>query len=322
MNISGINSLIYYKLDQKRILLLGEAHSTEGWCESTNTIKITEYVKELTEQIPEGECLDILFEGAYKVAKHSPNWVSGFPQTIKMLESFPKSDNLRIHHTDTRLIPNDESYFDEYLDYFPSTPNAFDAVETKFRKLMTKNDLLGVLDYFLTIDTKKNRKYFLKMIKSFQLLGLVKHNVSSSWEKSYFEIMNKELNKLDKSIMTKEILVNNLKIVYSNIITAPTEEEKQFYGHEYGRILVALVKAPMDMYTLARLFVKFDENPGIICNDKSTIQNVIIHSGSAHTIVYEHFLNITFGTRPELRYFTEFMSNMCLPISEEFDFWS
>jgi hypothetical protein len=33
MNISGINSLLFYKLNGKRILLLGEVHSSENWCD-------------------------------------------------------------------------------------------------------------------------------------------------------------------------------------------------------------------------------------------------------------------------------------------------
>jgi len=67
MNISGINRLIFYNMFGKRILLLGELHLEKG-CppEEENVIGVEEYIYELTERIPERECLDIFLEGSYK----------------------------------------------------------------------------------------------------------------------------------------------------------------------------------------------------------------------------------------------------------------
>lgn len=179
-----------------------------------------------------------------------------------------------------------------------------------------------MLDYLFTIEPEKNRKYFLKLIESLRQLQSKRFTIHDFWEESYFEIMNKQFEKLDTSVITKEILIYNIKLTYDDVIQSPMEDEKYQHEDEYERTLKALVLAPMDMYTLARLFVKFNDKPGLICNDKSTIQNVIIHSGSTHTAIYEHFLNMPFDTSANFRSVDGSRCNMCLPIPEEFDFWS
>lgn len=139
MNVSGIDSLVYYKLGNKRILLLGECHSTDRWCEPSreNSIKVSDFVEEITERIPKEECLDIFFEGTYKKIITGYKINSGLSQTSKKLEPppssyftlirdflttwrFRKRKNLRIHYTDARFIPDEKSSLKGFIKFFTS----------------------------------------------------------------------------------------------------------------------------------------------------------------------------------------------------------
>ena len=160
MNISGINQLVYYNNYGKRILLLGEAHITWGMCKPPikNITHISDYIISLINEIPRNECLDIFLEGTYKT-----NFVSGdssLGKTTDMLEMLIKTHkpkNLRVHYTDPRYIKEDNFTYgyqlgDEDVD-----------IPQSFRNIVSESDLLNALDYLLTIDRKKNRKYFIKI---------------------------------------------------------------------------------------------------------------------------------------------------------------
>ena len=63
MLVSGINNFIFYKVGDKRILLLGESHTEEGCDEDEDFIDITEYFEDYLLDVPGGQILDVFIEG-------------------------------------------------------------------------------------------------------------------------------------------------------------------------------------------------------------------------------------------------------------------
>lgn len=329
MNISGINSLIHYKSINKRILLLGEAHHGNNECGPIykNAVDVSAYIAELIEQIPQDECLDIFLEGTYKNPLSFPTesglrrikqvlnktFLSSFLESIKLKEK----KKLRIHHVDPRALLDDRSWIWNSWNFYevPRVPVMFEDSESQFRALISKSDLRRAIDYLLTINQEENIFYFHKIFKVFEELGFEINDVNF-WEESYFKIINKELGKLDKTIISRETLISNLKDTYEHIIFNRPEGFDS--GDEFDELFGLLVMVPMDVYTLSRMFVKFNKQGGS-CN-KSTVDNIIIHSGNAHTLIYEHFLNTLFGIQPEVRETNKFVDDLCLLVPK-FNFW-
>lgn len=309
MEISGVNSLLLYRFDNKRILLLGETHHSKNKCSSRDSVDVSKFVAELSKRIPEDQCLDIFLEGSYKNPIFSGS--SGLARTRVKLE---KQKSLRIHHVDPRMLLDERSsIWDSYG--LPDIKD-FSIVESQFKELVSQNDLVKAIDYLLTIDQEENRKYFRKIFKVFEKLGLKKYNTTEFWEKTYFKIINKELGKLDETIISREVLINNLRNAYHSLVASRAEG---FKGNQYDEVFGLLIMVPMDIYTLSRMFVKFNEKPGSSCN-KTSVDNIIVHSGSAHTLVYEYFLNTSFGIQPDIRETNKWKVDLCLAVPE-FDFW-
>lgn len=317
MNISGINSLMYYKDLGKRILLLGETHSTEGMCKqpTKNIVEISKYVKKLADEIPDDECLDLFFEGTYKKIFDTTE-DSGLSITRNKLIESSLGDpmRIRVHHTDLRFFSRAIYPVVFFLDSFAKTKS---DIPQAFQNLLPENELFNIIDYLLIINQEENRKYFLKLFEIFNesTTDKISENSIKSWEKRYFKTINKELNKLDQSLMTKEILLSYLSVTYRQI----TDKISSITKDEYAKVMVLLLALPMDVYNLSRMFIRFDNKYRNVCN-KPTVDNVIIYTGSLHTIIYEHFFNITFGINPIIRHVNTSIVNLCLSVPE-FDFW-
>lgn len=319
MNISGLNRLVYYKSFGKRILLLGEMHSTENYCGKRvkNRVDIVQFLLDLLGKIPDEECLDIFLEGFYNHKKKeslAQNGLSRARNTLDYIKENTDYPKLRVHHVDTRQIPGEEKFF-KFFDYHLLVEKASEQFLSKLLELVSEDDLLRTMDYFLTINQEENRKYFLKFTEAYVML--VNHKIATMnkyirWESNYFAIVNKELDKLDKSMITKEILIENLRMAYYSIIDEA--ENKPL------TIFELLMGLPMDVYVLSRLFIEFNKQRGIDC-DLSKINNVIIFSGSAHTGVYERFLTGRLGIESEIDVFTDNNFDLCLPVPI-FNFWN
>lgn len=311
MNISGINSLVFYKLKEKRILLLGERHSDEGKCKRTakNIIDVSSYLSELTKKIPEEKCLDIFLEGSYKIFKKNIA-VSGLVRTRNFF-NHKEFKNLRIHHTDVRSL--DISQFP--LDVLFEEMREMDtSILSQFLLNLTEVILYGAIDYLLGISKRENRKYFIKVFSIFNLKKEL-FDFIESWEREYFGIVDKELKKLDKSLITRKKLVTNLSATYRHLVET---------NQKHSNIVILfgmLFAVPIDLYNLTRIFIKFDDKPRRICNNNLTVNNVIIYTGSTHTKIYKNFLNTTFNLEPEISKMNIKDDNLCLNIPK-FDFWS
>lgn len=323
MFVSGINSLVFYKIGEKRILLAGEFHNTENWCNSKkNPIGISDFVSGISRRIPEDECLDVFLEGAYKMSYPEISDSSGLSYLTKELEpgnkilkflrlidTKNKRKNLRVHHVDTRMMIDDSVWSFGYKDY--SVP--INEISDQFQDSILVKDLLKVIDYLLTINRRGNREYFEKVFRKFEEFEAAKDfEEIESWEKEYFKIIEKELKKLNTEIISRKILITNLRETYHQKI----EESSDSYATAIGVIL----DIPMDLYILSRMFIRFDDKPSATCT-KSTIDNIIIYSGSAHTETYRDFLNLSFRTEPQINISNSYIENLCLEIPD-FDFWN
>ena len=307
MNISGINSLVFYRTEHKRILLLGEVHSLEGECapKTKNSVRVATYLKRLL-KIPNGECLDIFLEGSYKIPIISRH--SNLAKNISKL-SFVKLNNLRIHHTDPRVI------ISEGRKYSPFAVMIILLLESKnYEDVLSEEDLIKTLDYLLTINRKENRKYFLKLIRAFSTDPKVMR-LFRFWEASYFKIITKELKKLDKTTMTRKKLLTNLSEVYHENIREGTYQTK----NKLVDLMLTLIALPIDLYNLSRMFIKFNKKRDSTCN-KLTVDNIIIYTGSIHTQIYEKFFNRVFNTTPLIKSVNQSHADLCLPVPK-FNFW-
>lgn len=311
MNISGVNNLVHYNVRGKRILLLGES-SGEG-CKWTqwNSVNVAKYVSKLVNKTPKGKCIDIFLEGGFKKIFLNES-DSSTSKIRKTLGTKPKK-NLRVHNVDTKILPNDIGLTYQYplmtmMSFFPEN------VPESFRIKLPEKVLLGALDYLLCFNKEKNQTYFNEIFRVIdEEFGVNFDSTIEIWEYIYFKTIEKELKKLDKEIISKKILIENLRTTYHYLI-------KKSGKGSYNEILSLLLSVPMDLYTLSRMFIKFNEKQSEVC-DKRTIENVIICADLVHTITYEHFLLITFKKEPEIRFTNESSSDLCLSV-KDYDFWT
>lgn len=320
MIISGINFLSFYQVAGKRILLTGDSHTLKDWCEPMKVaVNIVDFINDLISETPKDTCLDIFLEGSVKVGGRPmrKNAITEIYEELEpgdhilrllQLSDLNKQKNLRVHYTDPRSIPGDSTGLKWNYFYLPW--NYLSGNDEKLREYVSISDLYKALDYLLTINRNGNRKYFLKI---FEKESEKKISDLEKWEKSYFQIVEKQLRKLDKTIMSRKTFLSNLRTCYHEKISW-----KHFYD-SFSTVLTTILAAPMDIYTLSRLFTKFDDKPNRYCN-KPTIENVIIHAGSGHSRFYSYFLTSSFGTEPIVMDYTDDPNNSCLSVTD-FTFW-
>lgn len=321
MNISGINRFVYYKFLNKRILLLGEIHENLG-CKSSvhNVISIKNYLYSLIPNIPKDTCLDLFLEGSYKEILRKDNVSNLF--LIRTDFEKKKFYKFRLHHTDPRYmmihfylgdISSKKivfSYAKDVYEIISLLDNQY--IKEKFTASVSESDLTNAIDYLLHINTEENRECFLKIFRTYaEIERFYDLSAILSWEKEYFKIINKEMSKLDTSMITKETLISNLSSTYKYIKDTSVD-------NRYEELMLLVLTVPMDVYTLTRMFIKFEEKPNSICA-LPTVDNVIVYSGAQHSIIYEHFLKITFE-EPKIKSVSESENDLCVSIPK-FDFW-
>lgn len=308
MFISGLDKLSYYKFNRpisKRILFLGEIHESKGLCDPTveDSITVPNFLLNLMKKIPKGERLDIFLEGFYKIGSftESKDADSILVETGKMLEFIKSScdcDQLRVHYADPRVVMEDDETFLTY----PLGGKA--KYHKEIKELVTEQEILGAINYLLTINKEENQKHFIKVFKSIDQLGFATVELIKRWEIIYFKIIEKELSKLDESVVTRDKLISSLSKVYRYLL-----DERTFPKDRIIRLLKILLCLPMDVYILSRIFIRF--------KDETTIKNVVVYTGSGHIEVYEAFLFFVFNDYPDVE---SKSSDNCLAVPK-FDFW-
>lgn len=316
--LSGPSSFTFFKIHGKRVLLLGEYHTNTGLC-SDDTMKksgayeIQDWIVELCKDNTD-KCIDLFTEtpkfgrfdssqlncnGKTKLKDfHDP--LSSILCTLKI--SAPHIKNLRHHNIDLRKH-NTLEFPGTHIYEIAASGKAGDKKKYMVTAANYQAHKVTLLSYLLTLDksTYAQKTYHAHMklmhdiynepfsIKDAELI-----------ESYYFASVEKELNKMDESIIT-----NKQRFLYT-LLSIYLQED----------MFVGLMIVPMDLYFLARLFIvfgtsasgssetKFDEhkmqretNP-LGCKNSNVIENAIVYTGAGHTRYYRQFFEQYFNTRP------------------------
>lgn len=306
MKVSGVNRLIFFKVFDRRIMLLGETHYSQNICKDTS-ISVMELYRKLIRETPEDECLDIFFEGSYK---HCHLYQDDDPYLEKCrLYLFRKGNqHLRIHHTDVRHFPQKFNYGEVMLSV------TWNNTLMEHIKTTVPREYLENAVRYLVAGTSTYKKYywgFFDMIR--QSIDFdAKFEIIREWEKDYFKAVNKQFKKFDTSLMDESTFKTILTIAFLNVVEQSTEDKNV-------TLVTLLHTIPAEVYTLARLFVKFDKQRKGTCPQDSN-KNVVIHTGSTHSVLLEEFLRLAFG--PALvNIVNKDTTDMCVDVSD-FNFWS
>lgn len=133
---------------------------------------------------------------------------------------------------------------------------------------------------------------------------------SATFEEKTYKLINKELSKLDESINKEKFIKTMIDMRIQN------SRSERFHG---------LHNIVMDVYTLTRLFIKFDKNkmhrgPKACQNQKyQTVKNAIIYGGAGHIMVYISFFRTFFNKSADILIGSKIKD--CIELDKPFDFF-
>ena len=301
---------------------MGEEHTLNKQC-PTN-IKSTTTYDLITDMglnmLKTKKCLDLFLEGQYT---HIYGQNIDFDDVDKKeLEEYRKQSremsnsnigelgyvvgkNIRIHYIDPRQIFNGDDQIlypvKVFTSFFPELNNInirehLDMSINEFKKLNIEEIIKLLID---PVPNKSKRMEFIKLVDlinlSVKIINKYKHKkikeCNSEWILYYIPLIMKEYKKLsyiDKEIFTKTLFDTYKENYLDKIDKIDNIDNFEKYTKKYIPMLMAL---PMDVYSLCRLFIKFNKSRKNIelCNIE-TINNVIIYGGSAHIENYNVFL--------------------------------
>ena len=331
--LSGPSLFAFYpNLDGKRILLLGEYHSTDKLCPSKkDTYEVHDWLYDLALSAP--DCLDIMVEFMYLREKNKLN-IKMFTGPTKRLNmySYPiegimhkfnkcytkqkptdcVSSRLRFHYLDVREFDG----FGVIRPLSDDSPTFSKNIVIKYTPLQR-----SLYEYILGISTDE---------KTYQLYHAFFQDVCQSlhtninveqlddFTTTYWSIIRKEYAKFPMSNQEKNRFINTL--IETMISQGP------LFGLTNAKIY-------MDAYCLLRLFMKFDfsqqkrlKGPSGCQSEKfNTMQNIIIYTGVYHTRTYITFFKLFFNQLPQEKTYIDdaglLYKTQCIALSQPFDFF-
>jgi hypothetical protein len=236
--------------------------------------------------MPENECLDIFAETSY-LNPHRDIDLYHFANNCKNIQK--TLENIRYHDIDVRSIYD----INKQLHKYPLTEILDRPL---FRRTLIQLDPTHIIEFFLTGDMKLFGEYNKFMSELYVVAPDVDPSSYEKWGVIYAEMITRRISKLAhnydrfKEAMYKTIQSNKTHI---------------------------LVRLPMDIYFLMRLFTRFHNKrmtDSSVC--KTDIKNCIIYSGQAHSYFYIEFLNNYFGTEPD--YVSETFNYQCINLPTKF----
>lgn len=324
MKLSGVTSFKWYRdVAGKRVLLIDEEDLFGQEC-TGKSVHVTQYIDTLIKEIPEGKCLDIFLELPYGKGlsdvsgkpKNLQKVVSNFTGTVSKITRALKRKRVRVHNTDlTSIQKSKEVELFGLVNFMYGTTECNFGSETCLDDLPSLKQIKGMIDYLLFVDRKVNVKHALKV---FDILGKhKKENVDKlkGWVLVYDKIIAKELSKMDTTLMSTERLLKNLRDVYFEIIESNSDDIERMFQ------IMSLV--PVNLYNLARMFIKFDESKKRSACPDAKVENIIIYSNVAGgSTVYQRFFENLFALTPDVKETTVWgePSVFCLTV-KDFDFW-
>lgn len=325
MKLSGVNSLQYYSnVADKRLLIVNESPYYGELCEEGG-VEITQYIDTLIQEMPAEECLDIFLELPYGKGLSnldSPNshfLKENLKSTAARLETSKIARNLkkrrvRVHNTDTTYIQkgNSKLRFDVLQSVFESDFDIFERIDLR--------DVRGMIEYLLFINREKNEKHMAKIFNALNFYNKTSLNELRAWLPEYDKIVYKQLLKIDTTLISPQQLLLGLKQVYFNYI-----DNYGDYDEKYDERVIWIMKlVPINLYNLARMFVKFDGNKKRSNCSTTKVENIIIYSNlEGSPAFYQHFFDNVFRVDPDVKSANHIDNPkyFCLTV-RDFDFWN
>jgi len=297
--LSGIVSLHYYKINDKKILLFGDVHlGNQGLCTTSvdepNYYLVDQYVKELLKSKPK-KCFDLYLETYFNLADKSIYAQNTFEQTGGYMENFrinfgdvfikkqlsnkyrinfPKNNfnNVRFNSFDLRLMENKHPIMQLFIlgpkihsEIFLD-PNKVNELYVFLKKVSDENYPRKMF-YFITGfphgEYLKNGEEIIKNI--FKILNLEKF-YDNKGVKLTRAFIQKSYSKCDMEI--RDLLINkyleNVIIDFKSIIMKIQDvnsrnKDKVFYI--FQDFIAVIFTLISDLYLLMKLFSKFDRTP-------------------------------------------------------------
>ena len=132
----------------------------------------------------------------------------------------------------------------------------------------------------------------------------------------YFNIINREISKVpDATNLLNTFYQLKLKHIRERRDTAPNS------------LIIELFTIPMDLYTLLRMFIRFDVNKMSRgpsgCQNVTTPIFIIFEGGSAHSQFFTEFISSYYNTKPDILFDNPYNSPeyQCIKFSSPFDFF-
>jgi hypothetical protein len=296
--LSGPNIIWFYRNVQgKRIMLLGERHTIQTICNDQvlskrGSFEVQDWLIQLGWNAP--SCVDIFVESYYKASEdncHKKGKLATYKDPLSAIRcDFKIHGNIppyvRYHDIDLRIIEGIEF---PMFTWFILTRNKsgfgldYIKVVNKYKKYTHT-----LINYMLTADKSQQAKLIYNEFASdmFQIIDIpYSENKYNSMFDKYTKLIDKEFS---KSELDRDKTLETLSSVYINTL-------------DMWNILMNI---PMDLYFLIRLFVKFDSSKlqrgptGCRTRKDVVSNNVIVYSGSNHSLIYANFINNYFNKVP------------------------
>jgi len=311
--LNGCSNFAFYpNLNGKRILLLGEVHTSKFLCNSVSAQDVHEYIGNLL--INSNECIDVFLEANFgefneysvltdkveKLNKYHSGIIAMYNKLYINSNSNANGNGNanvkhRIHNADPRFLHKSNKHLKDIFNVNDSFKIKIQKFFSKLFNFKSKLNLNKVLDNDIKIILIK---YLLNLNDDFEtfyeIYNAFNVNITKTELKEYmdlyFKTVKKELNKCSPE----------MKYYIQNILFEIYYEWKEF------TFKLLLLDSVMDLYILSRLFMTFDKhkmNRGPInCRDSkySTINNAIIYTGGSHTEHYMKFFYKLYNIVPNI----------------------
>jgi hypothetical protein len=331
--LSGPYVFIYFKnISGKRILLLGEEHHIGMSCNllgvKNQNYEVQNWLYDLAKTST--ECLDIFVEDFYW-KKIQPDLIS--PVKGKPLYDFNTlmgkgyytapldavrdkfknfgSSTTRYHYTDNRFMKNDyeDPLFKWYYKFRPQ--NLGPGQIKKLKKIEKKYPLEKILNFAIGLN-RKYRIFYYDYINELYDLVELDPEYDEDQEKLKFDLIDKQFSKLDP-------IINKTKFQNCFVKICLTDDDGEMI-EDRSEVFIKFI---MDIYTLPRIFSKFNEkkmNRGPeLCRKDNEIKNVIVYTGGAHSVFYFRFIKEYFNINPEIDIRNEYFQ--CIKLQKSFNYW-
>jgi hypothetical protein len=305
--LSGPHTFTFFEnVLGKKILLLGERHTTENICkDGKNVYEIHEWLHDLSEKTK--ECIDIMIESDFysNIEKDtSPlrklnTYESPLRAIRHMIQLHQNKTTTRYHNIDIRVVgKNIKDPLVRYIDLF-DTSDPIQQAEIEMTNIFVNQKYYNMnyslmLKYVLGLDmSKESKEMYFNYIRDLYAGVNISYNVSDIYK--YISLFQFKINKeLEKSTLNKNKFLETMFHIYYNLI--------QTRGSIH--LLLIFLCIPMDLYTLSRIFIQFDptkmKRGPELCKQTNELNTVIIYGGADHIEIYNMFLQLYFELEPSI----------------------